>query len=55
MRFDSLILHGNIFENRIIRDIFSRLYQENIGYTLSIERLHEHTTPAIAHDQAVVS
>ena len=55
VRFDSLILHGNLFENHAIRDIFTRLYQEAIGYTLSIEKLHEHITPAITHDQTVVS
>lgn len=55
IRFDSLLLYGNLFENTVIRDRFTALLQDTLSYTLTIERLHEHITPAITHDQAVVS
>jgi hypothetical protein len=55
IRLDSLLLHGNIFENRVIADMFTRIYQDTIGYTLSIEKIHERVNPAITHDQAITS
>lgn len=55
MRFDSLLLHGNIFENDAIYDSFGHIFQDILGYTLAVEKLYKHVNPTITHDQAIVS
>ncbi len=55
IKFDSLLLHGNIFENHVIYDSFGKIFRDILGYTLAVEKLYKSINPAITQDQAVVS
>ncbi len=52
---ESLIIHGNIFENNYILDNFVKLFQESLGYNILANRLYEICTPKIVYDQCIVS
>ncbi len=54
LKFNFLLLHGNIFENVIIFNKFSKLIENTLGYDLKKKRFHEILDVQIQHDQCVV-
>jgi hypothetical protein len=52
---ENLLLHGNIFENKIIRDEFSKLFQYMLWHELSMKRLCEIVSPELTHDQCIIT
>ena len=52
---ENLLLHGNIFENKIVRDEFSKLFHDTLWHELSTRRLCEIVSPALTHDQCIVA
>lgn len=52
---ENLLLHGNIFENKLIRQEFANLFQETLWHKLVTKRLCEIVPEWITHDQCVVS